>query len=96
MAYSTVWQKINVSVLQGTEMLESTVVTGVTIYDYFAENNEQVSESHVLILVSYWSKKCNNTAMKLLACLVKWFATMMGETWDFILYNSMKIIHSWY
>jgi hypothetical protein len=43
---------MNVSVLQSTEMLESAVVTGVKIYDYFAENNEQASKSHVLILVS--------------------------------------------
>jgi hypothetical protein len=32
------------NVLLNTEMLESAVVTGVTIYDYFAENNEQTSK----------------------------------------------------
>jgi hypothetical protein len=34
---------MNASVLQGTEMLECAVVTGVTIYEYFAEN-EHVSK----------------------------------------------------
>jgi len=43
MAYNTVWQKMNASVLQSAEMLESAVVTGVTIYEYFAQN-EQVSK----------------------------------------------------
>jgi hypothetical protein len=43
MAYNTVWQKMNASVLQGTEMLESAVVTGVILYECFAEN-EKVSK----------------------------------------------------
>jgi hypothetical protein len=34
---------MNASVLQGAEMLERAVVTGVTIYEYFAES-EQVSK----------------------------------------------------
>jgi len=42
-AYDTVWQKMNASVLQGTEILECAVVTGVIIYEYFAEN-EQISK----------------------------------------------------